>query len=81
MLDRDRLLRYAAKYRKRHDADPTFRQASKALRMTLDEVEQAAEDAKDWGLPVDITVAFGIPGVGAGACMPRHEWQIETWDA
>jgi hypothetical protein len=77
--DRARVVRYARRHVERTGDDPTFRKAAKALRLSLDAIEDACEDAKGHGDPIDITVAFGIPGVGVGDTMPRSEWEIEYY--
>lgn len=79
MTTAERLFAYADRYRRRHNEDPTFRQAARALRCTLDDIEDACEDAKGRGWPLDVTVAYGIPGVGVGETMSRSEWEIEVY--
>lgn len=72
------LFDYANRRRKKGRPDPTFREAARRFRATLDEIEVAAEDAKGSGLPCDITVGFRC---GAGiAEFKRGEWSLETWD-
>lgn len=57
---------------------PTFRQAAKRFRTTLDEIERAIEDYRGEGY-LGAAVALGIPGVGVAEITPRGEYQIETY--
>jgi hypothetical protein len=73
------LWRWALGVRRRTQEDPTFRQAARRFRCSLDTIEIVAEDAKNYGLG-DITVAYGIPGVGHGAEMARGDWEFEPFE-
>jgi hypothetical protein len=80
-VTRQQLYRWADGYRRRHDGDfPTLRQAARRFRTNLDAVEQATEDAKDFGLPVDLLVGIGIRGVGYAEHETRGDFEIETYD-
>ena len=74
------LHRYADHYRQRTGDDPTFRQAARRFRCRLSEIEDAANDASGFGLPVSITVGRQIPGVGGREFDTMGEWEIETWE-
>ena len=84
-MTRERLFKYANDYRIRAEKSgrgsdyPTVRRAARSLGYPQSMILQVAEDAKDWGLCLDI--AIGIQGNGAyGLYETEADYQLETWD-
>lgn len=87
VLTREKLHAYADRVRRTAEREgrgseyPTVRRCARSLRTTQALVLQAAEDAKDWGLPLDLAIGVQIGGGGGHAVHEdQGDYQIETWD-
>lgn len=76
----DELFRWANAFRQRTAGRfPTWHQARRKFRTTLNGIENAIELAKD-DHPIEMVVGFQIGGGGGHTTIERRDdYQIETW--
>lgn len=76
----DALFKWADAFRRRTAGRfPTWAQARRKFRTTLDGIENAIEEAKDHH-PIEMVVGFQIGGGGGYSTIERRaDYQIETW--